>query len=171
MKLTDLLPLAEWIALEDEIYELSGLQSSVFDTDGIRITNNKRWANKLCPEIKADDRGQSYICAVAHMNMAAQARSTQKPVVGECDAGLVKFVVPIFSDDEFLGTAGGCGLLMTDGEVDNFMVNKTIDMEEARIQMLSDGIPLISEEKLDSIAETIRQRINEMLTHRENGEK
>jgi ligand-binding sensor protein len=152
MTLTDLLTLQRWQALEDEMHAHSGLQSCVFDADGIRISGTKRWANRLCPAIKADDRGQSYICAVAHMNLAAEAARTGNPVVGECDAGMVKFVVPIFHADRFLGVAGGCGLLLDDGEVDAFMLEKTLGMEAAGIAELSHGIPRVTSAQLDRLA-------------------
>ena len=112
MGLTDLAPLEAWAQIEKESFKKFNLQSSVFNTDGIRITDIKNWANKICPEIKSTDKGQSFICATAHMNLANQARQTKKPVIEECDAGLVKIVIPIFIDDEFLGAAGGCGLLL-----------------------------------------------------------
>ncbi len=155
MKLTDVLPLETWKALEDEIYARSGLQASVFDIDGIRITDTKRWANRLCPVIKADDRGQSYICAVAHMNLANEARETKAPVIGECDAGLSKVVVPIFYGDEFLGAAGGCGLLLDDGEVDSFMLNKTLDLPEEKTESLAEGIASLSTAQMQELADFI----------------
>jgi hypothetical protein len=71
MKLTDIAPLEKWLELEQKINERSGLNASVFDVNGVRITNFKKWANKLCPVIKADEKGQAYICAVAHQNIAA----------------------------------------------------------------------------------------------------
>jgi len=162
MKLIDVLPMERWEALEYEIFARSGLQASVFDINGIRITDTKRWANRLCPLIKADDRGQSYICAVAHMNLANEARKTKKPVIGECDAGLSKVVVPIFYGDEFLGAAGGCGLLLDDGEVDSFMLNKTLDLPEERTEALSEGIASMSTAGMEELADFIS---NWLATH------
>lgn len=60
MKLSDVAPLAKWLELEQKINEHSGLNASVFDVAGMRITDFKRWANRLCPLIKADQKGQSY---------------------------------------------------------------------------------------------------------------
>ncbi|MBN2439562.1 MAG: PocR ligand-binding domain-containing protein [Deltaproteobacteria bacterium] len=155
MKLTDLLPLETWKALEDEIFARSGLQASVSDIDGIHITDTKRWANRLCPLIKADDRGQSTICALAHMNLANEARETKQPVIGECDAGMAKLVVPIFYGDEFLGAAGGCGLLLDDGEVDGFLLNKTLDLPEEKTEALSEGITRLSTARMQELADFI----------------
>ena len=141
MTLTDLLPVEIWKSLEDEIFSRSGLQASVFDAEGVRVTDTKRWANRLCPVIKGDTRGQSFICAVANMSMSTEAKATRRPVMGECDAGLIKLVVPIFHGDEYLGSAGGCGLLLDDGEVDAFTVHKTIDITEEEAAALAEGVP------------------------------
>jgi len=140
VKLTDLMPIEEWVAIEEEFNQRFGLNASVFDTEGIRITDFKKWANDLCPAVKADEKGQSYICSVAHQNLATEARKSRKPVVGECDAGLLKLVVPIFLDDSFLGVIGGCGLLADGSEVETFLVGKTTDLEDEDIINLSGGI-------------------------------
>jgi len=164
MKLSDILPIEKWIDLEKEINKRSGLNASVFDAEGIRITNFKKWANRLCPVVKANEKGQSYICAVAHQNAANQAKKTREPVVVECDAGLVKAVVPIFVDDEFLGVAGGCGLLQKGSEVDSFLINKTIGIDVGEIENLSDDIATISSAKLNSVIKYIEQEL-EWLIH------
>lgn len=96
MQLTDILPIEKWNDLELDLVKTYHLQASVFNADGIRITSNKNWSNSLCPVIKSLDKGQSFICAVAHMNLSNQARQAQKPVIEECDAGLLKLVVPFF---------------------------------------------------------------------------
>jgi ligand-binding sensor protein len=57
------------------------------------------------------------------MNYAGMARQSKTPVIGECDVGFLKLVVPVFVNDEFLGSIGACGLLLEDSEVDTFIVN------------------------------------------------
>ena len=163
MNLTDLAPLAAWRALEESFHENFGLDINVFDTKGYRITDVKNWVNRLCPAIKATDKGQSYICAVAHTNLAAMAEKSRHPVVEECDGGLMKFVVPIFVDDQFIGVVGGCGVLLEDGEVDSFLINRTTDMEEAQVEQLAEGIPSISREAVQDFIGTVGQRINQLV--------
>jgi ligand-binding sensor protein len=164
MKLTEILPLEKWVEIEREIHERSGLASSIFNTDGIKITDYKQWANRLCPVIKADNRGLSFICAIANKNITEQAKRSKKPVVGECDAGLAKIVVPIFFKDEFVGTAGGCGLLLDGGEVDEFMLNKTLGLEKNEIAGLSNDIKSISAEKANSVCAYIQERIEGLIS-------
>jgi len=163
MKLTDIAPLETWARIENESFEKFGMQSSVFNVDGVRITDTKNWSNRLCPEIKSTDKGQSFICATAHMNMANQARQTRKPVIEECDAGLGKIVVPIFVGDELVGTAGGCGLLLQDGEVDAFAVNKIVELDEDRVADLSDGIPAITAETAETICSFFTEKIKDLV--------
>jgi ligand-binding sensor protein len=164
MRLTDIIPLEKWMELEKKVHDKSGLDSNVFDTKGYRITEYKQWVNRLCPVVKDSDKGQSFICAIAHMNIAAIAMNTRKPVIEECDAGLVKLVVPIFYNDEFLGALGACGLLLDDGEVDSFMVNKTIGLEESEIESLSNDIQTITTQKLEALADYIHNEIDTLFS-------
>ncbi|MBW2437931.1 MAG: PocR ligand-binding domain-containing protein [Deltaproteobacteria bacterium] len=163
MKLTDIASLEKWLELEQKINERSGLNASVFDVAGVRITEFKHWANKLCPIIKADEKGQNYICAVAHQNIAAQAERTQQPVISECDAGLMKLAVPIFVNGQFLGVAGGCGHILENGEVDSFMVNKTVGIDKEKLIDLSAEIPVMTVEQAQSHTEFILSEIEQIL--------
>ncbi len=163
MELTDILPLDQWVEFEKEIVRRTGLDSNVFNTDGVRISGFRKWANRLCPAIKATDRGQSFICAVAHMNLAIMAQNTGKPVIEECDAGILKLVVPIFVNDTFIGAVGACGLLLDDGEVDTFMVHKTVDMDESQIENLAEDIGSIAMHKVENIRDYIENRLDEIV--------
>ena len=164
MKLTDIQPIEKWVELEKEIVERFAVDSNVFGVDGVRITEFKAWANKLCPAIKATDKGQSFICAVAHMNIATQAKQTRQAVIEECDAGLVKIVVPIFVDEEFIGAVGACGVLLKDGEVDTFLINKITEIEEEKAEQLAEGIGTMANEKAEALAQFVQGRIDDILT-------
>jgi len=163
MELTQILPLERWSEIEQGLFEKYNLQGSVFNTEGIRITKSKDWSNRLCPVIKSIEKGQSFICAVAHMNMANQAMQSKKYVIDDCDAGLLKLVVPIFFKNEYLGVIGGCGLLMDGGEVDSFAIHKIVDIDEAKVNTLSLNIPTISYKKACSICHYLEEQLNSAL--------
>ena len=163
MKLTDIAPIHMWLALEHKIHERSGLNAAVFDASGVRITDFKRWANRLCPIIKAKEKGQQFICAVAHQNLAGAAQRSRRPVVAECDAGLMKLVVPIFIDDIFLGVAGGCGCLLGAGEVDTFMVRQTLGMGEDVVSKLASDMPRMTSLEVQSYVDDIQREIDRLL--------
>lgn len=163
MELTDICPLSKWEALENEIFTKFNFQGSVFNPGGIRITDVKNWSNDLCPAIKSTDKGQTYICSVAHMNMSTIAKNTHASVEEECDAGFAKIVVPIYHEDEFLGVAGGCGLIGEDGEVDTFAVTKIADMDEAQVETLAKDLPVISAKRMAEATEFIETQVSRIL--------
>ncbi|HUU40395.1 MAG TPA: PocR ligand-binding domain-containing protein [Desulfatiglandales bacterium] len=163
MKLTEILPLDEWLELEKRIHNMLGLNAAVFNKDGFRITDYKNWANRLCPVIKGNEKGQSFICGVANQNMMAQAKETRKPVADECDAGLIKVAIPIFLNDEFLGIAGGCGLLPYGGEIESFLVSKVTGIDQGEIQGLSEDINIIKADKIEGAIRSIKERINKII--------
>ena len=165
MELLELCSLETWKALEDEIHRRSGLNAAVFNTEGIRIIPVSSWPNKLCPEIKANPKGQSFICATAHMNIAIQAKDARKPVIEECDAGMVKLVVPIMVNDQFVGAVSGCGLLLDDGKVDTFLVNKITGMDEDYVASLSEGIAALSMEQAKELGRFIQGEIEGIVAH------
>jgi ligand-binding sensor protein len=168
MELTDIAPLYTWRELEHRINERSGMNASVFNTDGIRITDFVKWANNLCPAIKATEKGQSYICSVAHQNLATQAAKTCKPVIEACDAGMLKLVVPIFVNGDFLGVAGGCGSLVPTEDIDTFMINKTTGISQQKLAWLSEGIPLMTYDEAELHAADIENEIYHIIKAYEN---
>lgn len=167
MELTDIAPIERWVALEKEVAKKSGLNASLFNVDGIRITDFKQWANDLCPAIKATDKGQAFICAVAHMNLAAQAFQKKETVIEECDAGLVKIVIPIFFQDQFVGSFSCCGFLPEEGEIDSYVIHKTTDIPEEEIDRLSRGMRSITTEKAEELASFIKDEIDKIVSESE----
>ena len=71
----------------------------------------------------------------------------------------MKFVVPIFIDTEFLGTAGGCGLLRDQNQVDAYLVHRTTGMEEEVIENMSEAIETIPNDRLESVIEYVEKKV------------
>ena len=169
MELTDIQPMGKWIELEKKIIEKCQIQSVTFNTEGARITDFVKWSNRICPVIKSSEKGGPFICAVAHMNMTAQAKRTRKPVIEECDAGILKIVVPVFVKDEFVGTAGGCGQLLTGGTVDTFMINKTTGIDEKELEGLSEDIRSMTMETAQECAGFVEEELQRIVQAFEDG--
>jgi ligand-binding sensor protein len=153
--------------LENDIHTRSGLDANVFDPKGYRISPQKHWANTLCPAIKDTDKGQSFICAPAHMNIAAQAMRSRAPVIEECDAGMIKLVVPIFLAGEFVGAVGACGMRFADSDIDAFLVNKMTEIDEERVEALAATVPSVAREKAEELGRYIQSRVAEILASAE----
>ncbi|MBI9085249.1 MAG: PocR ligand-binding domain-containing protein [Desulfobacterales bacterium] len=161
MELTEILPLDEWVRFEKELFDRFQINCTVYNTEGVGLTGKPNWCNTLCPEIKANKESLAAICAPGNQNFMAQAKQTRKAVIGECDAGLIKIAVPIFSGDTFLGTAGGCGLLPEGGEVDTFMVHKATGMPEEEIAMLCKDLGTMSQAQAEEMAAFIQGRLDQ----------
>lgn len=163
MELTDLLPTEEWARFEKELSDRFHLNCTIYNTGGNSITGVQNWCNRLCPEIKANKDALSAICAPANQNFSAQAAQSRQAVVDECDAGLLKIAVPIFVGDEFLGTAGGCGLILDEGEVEEFLVQKTTGLDEEKIAELCQGVGRMTAETARQVVSAIEKRVAEIV--------
>jgi ligand-binding sensor protein len=163
MKLVDIMPIERWVEIEQEINRQSGLHAVVYDVEGVGITESKEFPNRLCPALRETEKGQQFICAVAHQNIAAQTVKTGKTVVDECDAGLMKFAVPIFVEDEFLGVAGGCGLLRNEEQVDTYLVHRTTGLDEEVVEHLSENIETIPNDRLESAIGYLEKKVADII--------
>jgi len=152
MTLTDILPVEIWGTIETEANKKFGLNASVFDAAGKRVTTQTNGENRLCRAIGESADGQIHICARSHQNISGRARIGAAPVVGECDAGFIKISVPIFVEDEFMGSFGGCGLLPEGEEIDTFYIGKITGMAEAEIEEMGKDIKTISRVKSEEVA-------------------
>jgi ligand-binding sensor protein len=166
MELTEILSVEEWIEFEKELFERFNLNSTVYNTSGIGITGKPAFCNRLCPKIKANKDSLAMICAAGNQNFMAQAKKTKKTVIGECDAGLTKIAVPIFIKDEFLGTAGGCGRLPEGGEIETFILEKSMGLSEQEIADLCQGLEPITEKQARQVADFIQARISQYIDNK-----
>ena len=163
MELTDLMDKEDWMAFEKELNERFNLNCAVFNSSGVGLTGKPNWCNALCPKIKGNKESLAVICAAGNQNFMAQAEKTKKPVIGECDAGLVKIAVPIEVDGKFMGTAGGCGRLPKDGDPETFMIQKTTGMNEDEVSDLCQSLEPMTEDQVKDVTEFIEQRIEKVI--------
>jgi hypothetical protein len=84
---------------------------------------------------------------------------------------MLKLVVPIFVQDQFIGSAGGCGLLLDQGGVDSFLVNKITEIDEERVESLAQGIPALTREQAQELAQFIQRRIDAIVQDCTTGKK
>jgi ligand-binding sensor protein len=87
----------------------------------------------------------------------------RQTIIDECDAGLMKFAVPIFLQGEFVGVAGGCGKLRGQGQVEAYLVHRTTDLDENIVNELAGDIETISEDRLESVINYVETRVDEVI--------
>lgn len=163
MRMEDLMTVAAWKDFERELNDATGLNACVFDAEGNRVTDFVAWANRLCPLIKSQPASAQAICAVAHQEIARQARLTRQPAVAECDAGMLKMCIPIYVDDAFVGIAGSCGMLADPDHLEPFHVSRVSELPEERVVELAGDIPTMSADKVEATVALIADRVAEVI--------
>jgi len=163
VKLTELMSIEKWEALEKAFNKRSGLNACVYDTEGFRITSFAAWANDLCPAIKSSPQGASAICALANQYVTSQAKETGQPVIIDCDAGMVKFAIPIFWNNDFLGTVGGCGHRLPDSEVETFLIHKAIGRDLKELDAMAADVKIISNEEINEHIKFLQNELSSLL--------
>ncbi len=161
MELTDIMPIEDWKKLAEEIYARFGLNGGVYDKNAMLISSSTGWANQICPIIRGGD--SRVVCISASQRFSKMAKEKREPIIEECDAGFVKFVVPIFVNDEFSGLAGGCGSLLKDSEADSFYISKLLKKEEEEIKDLIITVRRISQDKVEEAIRYVQGRVEKAL--------
>lgn len=161
MELNNIMPFEKWKELAEDINTRFNFNGTVFDKNNNVVAKSEGWANKVCPAIKSGD--SRVICASAQQRISNVAREKKEPVIEECDAGFIKFVIPIFVGNEFVGMAGGCGCLSGDTEVDSFYVSKLLKKEEEGIDDLLKSVRHITQDKLEEAIRYVQEHIEEAI--------
>jgi ligand-binding sensor protein len=96
----------------------------------------------LCLAIQANKDAKSAICSQVSSSMTQTMRSTLKPEVGICDAGLLRIAVPVIRLGFLVGQVTACGLTCDEEDVSTFLLGRMLDLPEERVQQLAGSTPL-----------------------------
>jgi ligand-binding sensor protein len=166
MELTDLIPVESWRKLAEDVYKKFGFNSCIYNKDNMLLHSPVGWANELCPLIKAGD--SRVICATSQKNFAIKVSQSRDPFIDECEAGFSKFLVPIFMDGEFLGSAGGCGCLIVGNKIDAFYISKLLGKDEQEIKNLLNTVPKIERDKIKEALLYLQKRLEQITQNTQN---
>ena len=164
MTLTDLLSLEQWKGLEREIHERFKVNAAVVDDKGVRITDYANWGNPLCQRIKTDPKGLAAICAPTGQHCTKRMTESPAAFIEECEAGMLKIMVPVYTNGDLLGAVGCCGSLDEDMELDTFLVAKALEADEGEIVKAGGTVPCVSRNKAEETLAWIEARLDELLT-------
>ena len=84
-------------------------------------------------------------------------------IINSSLAGIVKILVPMFQDGQFIGSVGCCGLMFEDGEIESFLICKTMDIDKDQIEALAEGVTVISERIAQNLIKLIEKKISEII--------
>jgi Sensory domain found in PocR len=154
MELTDIKPLESWKSIADQIHDKFGFNGTVYKKDNFVLAKSDGWANKVCPAIKAGD--SVVVCSSAQQRLSKIAQEKKDCVVDECDAGFIKFLMPLYISNEFAGLIGGCGCLAERTEIDAFHISKLLKKED--ITDMIGTTKSISGDLLEEAVQFVRQK-------------
>jgi ligand-binding sensor protein len=152
MELTDIMSLGRWKSIADQIHEKFGFNGTVFKKDNYVLVKSDGWANKVCPAIKS---GESvFVCSSAQQRLFRIAQEKKDCVVDECDAGFIKFLMPLYIGNEFAGMIGGCGYLAENTKIDAFYISKLLKKEDITDLLIS--TKYITKDKLMEVIQFVQ---------------
>ena len=73
--------------------------------------------------------------------MAEAAKEKRMPIIDFCDAGMLKLVIPVFCQSDFVGTLTACGAFIGGEELEAFLIEKSTKLNEQEIEALIQEVP------------------------------
>ncbi len=158
MSVYDIKSEEEWQKVLDDVCEESGMPAALVDKKNIVLqVSGER--NPLCSEIRANNESLAFICGQTQQFMTKQAKSIRKPVFDACEAGMLKFLIPLFLDTDFVGSITVCGSCAPGEEIETFAIAKSTKMNENEIRPLAKMVPEVDQEKVRGVAQRLFQKI------------
>jgi ligand-binding sensor protein len=163
MHMTDILPVAAWAALEQEILEKFQINAHAYTETGAPFTGHPPFGNRFCPALRQHKTAAGTICAGVNQALGLEVRQSGQPVVTDCDAGLMVVCVPVVVDGAMVGMVGGCGAIVDDAEPETFLIEKTSGITEDQVAELCSDMPRFSGAEAQEISDYIAARVAEIL--------
>ena len=141
MEALNLMSRTEWEEILDRFARQVRMAACLTDEGGAIILC-QRERRPLCVAVRANKDARSAICSQVSDSMTQTMRSTLKPDVGICDAGLLRVAVPVIRLGFLVGQVTACGLTCAEEDVSTFLLGRMLDLPEERVQQLAGLTPL-----------------------------
>jgi ligand-binding sensor protein len=160
MGVYDIKTRAEWQEILDTVSRRLGMPAALLDENNV-ILQHSGTRNPLCRHIRDQKESKSAICGQSQQYMAEMAWTSGRPVIDACEAGLAKFVLPLFHENRRAGTLTACGSCTGGDEVEAFLVQKSTGLEEDALQRLASEVENVDPEALKALAEELFPQVRE----------
>jgi ligand-binding sensor protein len=158
MRVYDIKSPEEWQHILDDVCQASGMPAALVDAQSVVLQSSGE-RNPLCAKIRSINESLSFICAQTQLFMVESSRISRKPVIDACEAGMLKFLIPLFLDGEFLGAVTVCGCSFPEEEIEIFGISQVTKMKEDEIVNLVKQVPEIEQAKVDAIVDQLFQKL------------
>ena len=149
-----------WHQVLDAIWQELGMPASLMDKENVMLQISGE-RNALCSAIRAVDESLVSICSQTQQFMTKEAREAGHPFIGICEAGMSKFVIPLFFKGVWVGTITGCGASVQGEEIETFMIEKSSGMEKEEVNRLAQQVPKQEQAKVAEAANRTFRELNE----------
>ena len=158
MRVYDIRSPEEWQNILDDVCQASGMPAALVDAKSVVLQSSGKRC-PLCAKIRSINESLSFICAQTQQFMVETSRTSRKPVIDACEAGMLKFLIPLFLDGEFAGSVTVCGCSFPGEEIEVFGISQVTKMKEDEIISLVKQVPEIEQAKVDEIVDRLFQKL------------
>lgn len=148
----------EWQNILDDVCQASGMPAALVDAKSVVLQSSGKRC-QLCAKIRSINESLSFICAQTQQFMVEMSRTSRRPVIDACEAGMLKFLIPLFLDGEFIGSVTVCGCSFPGEEIEVFGISQVTKMKEDEIISLVKQVPEIEQAKVDEIVDRLFQKL------------
>ncbi|MBW1836371.1 MAG: PocR ligand-binding domain-containing protein [Deltaproteobacteria bacterium] len=148
----------EWQKILDDVCQASGMPAALVDAKSVVLQSSGKRC-PLCAKIRSINESLSFICAQTQQFMVETSRTSRRPVIDACEAGMLKFLIPLFLDGEFTGSVTVCGCSFPGEEIEVFGISQVTKMKEDEIISLVKQVPEIEQAKVDEIVDRLFQKL------------
>ena len=149
----------EWQQILDDLSEALNMPTALVDTQSFVLQESGE-RHELCKAIRANKESLIGICARTQKFMSKEAKETRRPVIVSCEANMTKCMIPIFSDEEFMGSVVVCGTGIPEEEITPAMIAKSINRSEEEVNRMIELVPFVAQEKVADIASSLFDEIH-----------
>jgi len=144
----------EWQKVLDSVHKELGILSAITDKENavLQVSGQR---NPLCSRIRSFKEALAFICGQAQQSMAQETKKKKRPAIDACDAGMSKFVIPIFYQSDFVGTLTACGACIPGIELETFVIEKATRMNGQDIEKLIQQVPQCDGKKIAEVVQRL----------------
>ena len=150
----------EWQQILDELSEALNMPTALVDPQSF-ILQESGERHELCKAIRANKESLIDICARTQKFMAKEAKETRRPVIVSCEANMTKCLIPVFSDEEFMGSVVVCGTGIPEEEITAAMIAKSINRSEEEVNRMIKQVPFVAQEKVAEVTDSVFDKIHD----------
>jgi len=158
MEMYDIKPKEEWQWVLDTVYRELGMPSAITDKENavLQVSGQR---NPLCSKIRSIKEASAFICSQAQQFMAKETEKKKRPIIDFCDAGMLKLAIPVFRQNDFVGTLTACGAYIGGEDLEAFLIKKNTKLNKQEIEELIQQVPQGDWSKISEVTQRLFHQI------------